>query len=206
MAAVSDLFETALDELARERCELDAHEAAWIAMVGEYDRSRQFEVDGFLTTVAALRNRCRMNHRTASAAVRLAKQLENLPATAAAFRAGEISRQHATMIANVYTAKRAEALGDAEATFAEASKSLNTDDIRDLIKYTVDALDGDGGGGNDGKEHEQNTFHVSPLAERVVVKGDLDREAGEIVATALKAMEHKLFPDRDDRAGIRASC
>ena len=175
MAAVSDLFETALDELARERCELDAHEAAWIALVGEYDRSCQYQTDGFLTTVAALRNRCRMNFATASAAVRLAKRLEQLPATAAAFAAGEISRQHATMIANAYTPKRAEALGDAEATFAEASKSLNTDDIRDLIKYTIDTLDGDGGAGNDGKEHDQNTLHVSPLAERVIVNGDLDQ-------------------------------
>ena len=62
-----------------------------------------------------------------------------------------------------------------------------------------DAIDGDGGAGNDNDEYDKNRFHASPLAGRVRLDGSLDKEAGEIVMTALDAMQAKLRQDGDTR-------
>ena len=199
MAAVSALFESALEELARERRELDAAEAAWVVKVGEYDRSQAWAADGFLSAAAAVRDRCNMTHAIASAAVRLAKRLEQLPATKTAFGAGEISREHARLIAAAYTPERSEALGDAEQTFAQAATQVHVGDLADLIKYTVGAIDGDGGAGDDEDEYAKNRFHASPVGDRVATNGSHCRETGEMIMAALDAIEAKLHPQGDGR-------
>ena len=199
MAAVTSPFESALDELARERRALDAAEAAWLASVAAYERSREWQAEGFLSAAAALRERCRMTHGAASSVLRFARRLERLPHTAAAFAAGRISRQHAKVIADAYTVERAAEFEAGEHEFAAAAENLHADDLRDLVKYATDSIDGDGGARADAQQYQHNRFHVSPLADRVAADGSLDRESGEIVMTALDAMGAELHPDRDRR-------
>ena len=67
----------------------------------------------------------------------------------------------------------------------------------------MDAIDGDGGAGNDRDEYAKNRFHASPLAGRVRMDGSLDKESGEIVMTALDAMQAKLQPRRRHPGPVR---
>jgi hypothetical protein len=92
VVAALEPFESALDEIVRERRELDAAEAAWLSKVGEYARSGAWAADGFLSASAALQHHCRMRRPVAGATVRWAVKLAQIPATAAAFAAGDISR------------------------------------------------------------------------------------------------------------------
>ena len=71
-----------MDGLVRGRRELDALEAQWLFMAGEYARSGECQADGFLTAAAAIQKRFRMD-------------------------AGDISRAHAAVIAAAYTDERA---------------------------------------------------------------------------------------------------
>ena len=87
MVAAVSVFASRLDGLARDRRELDQLEAEWLVRVGEYDRSREWQTDGYLTCAAALREKCRLTHGAARAAVQLARRLKILPATLAAFGA-----------------------------------------------------------------------------------------------------------------------
>ena len=199
MVAAVSVFTSRLDGLARDRRGLDQLEAEWLFRVGEYDRSREWQTDGYLTAAAALRQRCRMTHGTAHAAVRLTRRLETLPSTLAAFSAGRISRQHAQVIAGAFTPERADKLEGMDEIFATAAKRLNPAELANLVKVAVDAIDGDGGAGNDRDEYAKNRFHASPLAGRVRMDGSLDQEAGEIVMTALDAMQAKLKRDGDTR-------
>ena len=134
------------------------------------------------------------------AAVQLARRLEILPATLAVFSAGRISRQHARVIAGAFTPQRAEKLEGMDEIFATAARRLHPAELANLVKVAVDAIDGDGGAGNDRDEYAKNRFHASNLAGRVRMDGTLDNEAGEIVMTALDAMQAKLHQDGDTRA------
>jgi hypothetical protein len=200
MVAAVSVFTSRLDGLARDRRELDQLEAEWLFRVGEYDRSHEWQTDGYLTCAAALREKCRLTHGAASAAVRLARRLETLPCTLAVFSAGRMSRQHAQVIAGAFTPERADQLEGMDEIFATAAKRLNPAELANLVKVAVDAVDGDGGAGNDRDEYAKNRFHASPLAGRVRMDGSLDKESGEIVMTALDAMQAKLKRDGDTRA------
>jgi Domain of unknown function (DUF222) len=200
MVVAVSVFASRLDGLVRDRRELDQLEAEWLFRVGEYDRSHEWQTDGYLSAAAAIREKCRMTHGAASAAVRLARRLESLPFTLGVFSAGRMSRQHAQVIAGAFTPERADQLEGMDEIFATAAKRLNPNELANLVKVAVDAVDGDGGAGNDRDEYAKNRFHASPLAGRVRMDGTLDHEAGELVMTALDAMQAKLKQDGDTRA------
>ena len=207
MFDVLDELEVAVDKVFASERPLDVERVCRLAerveflrlrAVGEFDRSGAWEVDGFASPGAALRARCNLSHGAARGAVRLAARLCELPATAAAFAEGVISRQHAVVIAEAFTPERAGVLAGSEEVFAAAARRLVVGDLRRLVQYTVDALDGDGGAARDAVEWDKNRFHASLLAGRVVLDGSLDAESGELVMTALDAMRARLHP-RDDR-------
>jgi 5-methylcytosine-specific restriction endonuclease McrA len=199
MVATVSVFATRLDGLARDRRELDRLEAEWLFRVGEYDRSKEWQADGFLSAAAALRSKCRLTHGYAAATVRLARRLEVLPATLAAFEAGKISRQHAQVIADAFTPDRAEALAGLEEIFATAARRLNPKDLAGVVKVAVDAIDGDDGAGDDADQAAKNRLHASLVGGRVRLDGTLDKESGELVMAALDAMQAKLKRDDDSR-------
>src|SRR4051794_40171333 len=117
VAAVSP-FESRLEEIVRRRREIDAAEAEWLALIGEYHRSGEWHSDGHGSAAAAVRAACRMTGSEARTTVRLAKRLQELPLTAVAFGEGSISREHVVVIARAFTAKRTEELEPFEKIFA----------------------------------------------------------------------------------------
>src|SRR5476649_1846750 len=60
-----------------------------VRAIGEYDRSGAWAADNFVSTASALRAKLRCSPGKAHRLVRLARNLEHLPETAAAFGAGE---------------------------------------------------------------------------------------------------------------------
>ena len=185
--------------LGRGRCEADAIEAQWLFQVGEYTRSGVWQADGFLSAAAAIQQYCRMNAGAARAAVRLAKTLHRLPATQAAFDAGEISRAHASVLADAYTEERAEQLACIEAGLVEFAKQVDPKSLRAAVGQYTDAIDGDDGAGDDEKAYAKNKFHCSLVGDRVRGDLSLDPEAGEIVSAAVEAMAADLKVDGDQR-------
>ena len=132
----------------------------------------------------------------ARSTVRLAKRLQHLPQTAAAFADGSISRAHAVVIARAYTPRSAEALEPFEHIFANAAGNVDADDLRNVIRNVTDAVDGDGGASSDDEIYARRSLHSS--ATMGGVRGDwfLDPEGGDIVNVALAAqMETASVPD-----------
>src|ERR1700690_82543 len=185
-------FGSRLDGLARGRRELDALEAQWLFMAGEYARSGEWQADGVLSAAAAIQNRCHMNADAARRAVHLAKRLEQLPATQKAFDAGYISQAHAAMIANGYTDERAPKLAHIEEDLVDLARKVDPKSLRAAVQRYTDAIDGDNGAGNDEKQYDKNRFHASVVGDRVSANGSLDLESGEIVKTAVEAMAAQL--------------
>ena len=188
-----------LEGIVRGRGELDAIEAQWLCAVGEYARSGVWQADGFVSAASALQQRCRMTAGAARAAVRLAKALRHLPATERAFDAGKISRAHVAVMADAFTDERAGQLAPIEAALVELAQQVDPRSLREAVQRYTDAIDGDGGAGNDERQYAKNRFHASLVGERVRVDGSLDREAGEIVSAAVEAMAADLRVEGDTR-------
>ena len=72
--------------------QLDAAEAAWLAKVADYAVSGGWAADNYLSAAAAIGDHCHLTRTAATAAVRLAVKLLQLPDLAAAFAAGDTSR------------------------------------------------------------------------------------------------------------------
>src|SRR5712691_11746682 len=68
----------------------DRVECLRVRAIGAFDRSGEWQADGYLSAAAALRDRCRMTNGTARAAVELSRKLGRLAVVAEAFGAGEI--------------------------------------------------------------------------------------------------------------------
>jgi hypothetical protein len=188
-----------LEAIVRGRRELDAMEAQWLSMVGEYTSSGAWQADRFVTAAAAIQQRCHMNAGAARAAVQLAKRLRQLPATQAAFDAGQISRAHAWVLADAYSEERAEQLACIEAELVEFAKQVDPKSFRAAVRQYTDAIDGDGGAGDDEKAYAKNKFHCSLVGDRVLGNLSLDPEAGEIVSAAVEAMAADLKTEGDKR-------
>jgi hypothetical protein len=197
MFDVLDELEAAVEKLATSEAETDVARLSQLAERLEYqrlravaalDRSAAWQSDGALSTASWLRANCRLTHGAAAACIRLARRLESLPATSAAFEAGVISRRHAQVIADAYTPERADALAGVEPELVDVARRVHLQELRSLVSYVTDAIDGDGGAATATQEYERRRLHVSRLLDGMVaIDGLLDRDAGEIVLTALNA-------------------
>ncbi len=198
MAVAVSPFESRLEEIVRRRREIDAFEAEWVALVGEYDRSGEWRSDGHGSAAAAMRAGCRMTNGEARSTVRLAKRLARLPLVAAAFGEGSISRAHAVVIARA-TPDRVVELDPFEHIFSGAAVDLDTSDLQDVIRNVTDAIDGDGGARSDEEIYARRKLHSS--ATMGGVRGDwfLDPESGDLVNTALAAQMETATFDGDPR-------
>jgi hypothetical protein len=185
-----------LELLAKRRRELDAHEAAWLRELAEFDRSGDWAVDNFQNAASAIRHTCRMTHGVAHANVALARKLEQLPAVAEAFAAGDISARHADVIARAFTPKRAEAMEPFEEALVDAACNAAPDELGRAVRYVTDALDGDGGAASDEELHERRGYHMSRGLDRMLnVDGVFDPESAEIHERAIEAeMARDLRP------------
>src|SRR5438477_11502067 len=81
-----------------------------------FDKSGEYKADGALSLTAWLRWKCRLSGGAAMERVEIARHLEKLPKTGAAFAKGDVGYQHVAVLA-----RTAEHLGAAAARHEEAS-------------------------------------------------------------------------------------
>jgi len=163
-------------------------EFARLREIGAYDRSCEWAADGFVSTASALRSKCRSTHGRVQQAVELARKLDRLPETAAAFSAGEITREHAAVLARPCTPERAEMIDGIERELVDFARISNPNELRGALERMTDAFDGDGGARSDEAEHELNRVTLSAtLNGRGMLNGSLDAELTDLAQTAFNA-------------------
>lgn len=187
--------ESSLD-VAQLRRQMERLEFAWLRAVREAERSGEWRAEGFATTAAWLRARCNLAPAAASASVKLARALEDLPATAEAFAAGYISRAHAHVIAK---AARPE-LAEVEAPLVDVARVATPVELRQVVARITDALDGDDGAARANAQYDAEYLFVSPTLDGMVkIDGQLSPERGELVLTALDAVMESNRTARNPR-------
>src|SRR5438552_7841195 len=78
---------------------IDPLEAAFVTGVRRFDKSAEYKADGALLLAAWLRGKCKLSGGAALERVEIARQLEKLPETTAAFANGDVGFQHVAVLA-----------------------------------------------------------------------------------------------------------
>ena len=190
----AELLEAYVDSRRRER--IAAAESA--ALLAEIDRRRSFVADRYLTATAFVAHRAGDTHRSAAGLVRVARALEDMPHTAAAFRDGDID--------TVRVRRLVDARDTAPEPFREAEESLVEHAVRqDARTFTLTvglwrekeasaAMRRD-----ERRRFEQRRLTVSETFEGMIhLDADLDPISGETVITAIRSLAGPANRDGGD--------
>lgn len=191
--------------LAKVRNQL---EHAWLCAIEEYDRSEDWVEEGFAVAASALRVKCGMTQGQANASLKLARKLRQLPVVSDAFAAGEISRQHAAVVAEAYTTERATAINELEAPIVDAAKVATPKELGQIVQRITDALDGDDGAAGANEKYARRRLHMSEMLDGMVkLDGLFDPELGRRLRAQVNAMARTLTGQDSDRtpAELRAN-
>jgi hypothetical protein len=175
-------------------------EYAWLRALGEYDRSGDWAAEGFVNAAAALRARTGIAHGVASASLKLAGKLHELALVSEAFAAGDISRQHAAVIAEAFTPERAAALRGLEQPLVDAAMAATPRQLHQIVERITGALDGDDGAAAAHARYQRRRLHLSRTLDGMVM-GDfvLDGEDGELLIDAVQQMARRHAAAGDGR-------
>ncbi len=199
MATAIAPFESALEEIVRERRQVDAAEAAWLAKVADYAVSGGWAADNYLSAAAAIGDHCHLTRAAATAAVRLAVKLLQLPELTAAFAAGDTSRAHVEVVARAYTRDRAAEFDQHQDALTLLAVNATPKDLYQAVTRITDTIDGDGGAASDDEIYEKRSLHSSETTGGVRGSWFLDGEGGMTVNAALDAQMETAHIDDDPR-------
>jgi len=132
--------------------------------------------------------------------VELARKLEQLPEVADAFGSGEVSRAHAQVIANAYTPERASEIANLEGALVDAARAAHPNDLRNVVRYVTDAIDGDGGAAQDEAIFTRRQWYMSRTLDGMLkIDGLVDGEAAEYWEQAVNAEMERDYLSGDTR-------
>ncbi|MDP3711565.1 MAG: DUF222 domain-containing protein [Mycobacteriales bacterium] len=173
--------------------------AAKLTALDAIERTEAWRVDGCKAAWSALRARTRMSEADARTHVRMRKQLAALPLVSAAFAAGEVSREHAKVLASALTllgrhiigtvwAGRPEWFTAQEAAFLQAARLTDSATLRTELDKRVRALAPEPKARDDAHRHDRRTASITPgYDEMWDLSALLDADGGQLVATAVAA-------------------
>ncbi len=182
-------------------------EHAWLGAIEEYDRSEEWVEEGFAVAASALRVKCGLTQGAANASLKLARKLRQLPVVSDAFAAGEISRQHAAVVAEACTTERATTISELEKPIVDAAKVATPKELGQIMQRITDALDGDDGATSANEKFARRRLHMSEMLDGMVkLDGLLDPELGQRLRAQVNAMARTLKDQDPDRtpAELRA--
>src|ERR671913_257586 len=201
------LSDAALAEQVLElRRLLDRLEGQWLHQLAAVDGrgAAGAEADQQIGSTAAwLRNRLRLDARTATSAVRTARALFRGPlaATAEALTGGELSPAHAQVLAHGTHPLPDQTTVEAEPVLVEAARRLDPGGLRRLLGHLLQVADPEGADRDRERRHARRGLWLAPTFEGMVaVDGLLEPEAGQTLLAALEPLARPADA-QDTRSG-----
>jgi uncharacterized protein DUF222/HNH endonuclease len=169
--------------------QLQHQQAKFTHRLRNFDLAHAGAATGALTTAAYLRDRLHMSANQAAQQVMLARQLDALPETAKALAAGEISYQHAAVIASCARKLGAEVVAPHEQTLVDCAKEVDPFSLGRVTEHLEHCVDPDGSLGFFEQQHERRTLQLHRHEDGMyTLRGIFDREGGALIATGLDAL------------------
>src|SRR2546423_5934884 len=194
---LSGLDDASLGEpLIEIREVIDRSESVFADGVRRFDKSGEYRADGALSLTAWLRWKCKLSGSAAMERVEIARQLEKLPETAAAFANGDVGFQHVAVLARTAEHVGAAAVRKDEASLLKAAQTMDPGQFTTLAKNFEHRVDAAGALAEANRAYERRYFHISEPQDGLVrLDGLLDAEGGATLRTALQAF---MKPVKDD--------
>jgi hypothetical protein len=167
---------------------LESLRSVFSSQLRDLERSGAYAAQGALSAAAWLRSECRLSPNAAAEQVRVARSLPQLPETAAAFAAGEISFAHAAQLSRCAEEVGLATLQEAQPLLLSAARQLDPLRLRLLTRHLRYCLDPDGAQAAAEELHQRRGLHLSQSLEGVFyLEGRLEAEGGSLLQKALEA-------------------
>ena len=189
-------------ELTKQLERLDAER---LRRLRRFELSGAWAQDGSLSTQSWLRNHTRMGAGEAAERVRVARRLEDMPLTGAAFAEGEIGYRHVRVIARAVDTSPAcaQALADVESLLVDYARERGPSSLARVVDHWKYRVDADAFERGEQERFDRRDLKISSLLDGMhALGGLLDAEGAAIVKTALNAYD-KPLPDERRCAGQR---
>ncbi len=175
---------------------IDPLEAIFATGVRRFDKSGEYKADGALSLTAWLRWKCKLSGGAAMERVEIARQLEKLPETQAAFAKGDVGFQHVAVLARTAEHVGAAAVRKEEGRLLQAAQTMDPGQFTTVAKNFEHRVDAAGALAEANHAYQRRYFHIGEPQDGLVrLDGVLDAEGGAILRTALQAF---MQPIKDD--------
>jgi hypothetical protein len=175
---------------------IDRSESVFADGVRRFDKSGEYKADGALSVTEWLRSRCKLSAGAAAERVEVARQLEELPKTEAAFATGELGYQHVVVMARAAEHVGAAAVRKEEASLLQVAQTMDPGKFTGVAKNFEHRVDAAGALAEANHAYHRRYFHVSEPQDGIVrLDGVLDTEGGATLRTALQPF---MKPIKDD--------
>jgi len=176
---------------------IDPLEAVFASGVRRFDKSGEYRDQGALSVTDWLRSRCRLSDGAAAERVEVARQLERLPQTQAAFANGDLGYQHVAVLARAAEHVGAAAVRKEEASLVQTAQTMDPGRFTTVAKNFEHRVDAAGALAEANHAYQRRYFHLSEPQDGIVrLDGILDVEGGAMLKTALNAL--MPAPGKDD--------
>jgi uncharacterized protein DUF222 len=183
---------------------IDALEAVFAGGLRRFDQSGEYAAEGALSIVAWLKWKCKLSGGAAAERVGIAKQLERLPRTEAAFARGDVGYQHVAVLARAAEHVGAAAVRQAETSLLQAAQTMDPGQFTGVAKQFEHRVDAAGALAEANRAYQRRYLHLGePVDGLVRLDGLLDAEGG---ATLRAAMQPFLKPIKDDTRSFGQRC
>jgi hypothetical protein len=185
---LTGLDDAALGEpLIEIRTVIDHSEAAFADGVRRFDKSREYKADGALSVTDWLRWKCKLSGGAAAERVEIARQLEKLPQTEAAFASGDLGYQHVAVMARAAEHVGAAAVRKAEPSLLQAAQTMDPGKFTSVAKNFEHRVDAEGALAETNRAYQRRYLHLGEPQDGLVrIDGLLDAEGGATLKTALQ--------------------
>src|ERR1051326_7429920 len=185
-----------LKELFRHRNAIDAEIQRRLLRL---DKTQAYDADGSLTAKAWLRWNCNLTHSVASDRVEVARQMQSLPLTTTALAAGEISYEHAALIARTRQQLGNLWPAESEEILVTAAREMDPMRLRRATIHLRYCLQPDGVLEEANAGDERRFLHLNQTFGGVfVLNGQLGADDGATLKAALMSVLRPPAED-DDR-------
>src|SRR6266852_8621600 len=185
---LSTLDDASLGEpLIEIREVIDRSESVFADGVRRFDKSGEYKADGALSLIAWLKWKCKLSGGAAAERVEIARQLEKLPKTEAAFASGDLGYQHVALIARTAEHVGAAAVRKEEGRLLQAAQTHDPGQFLGVTKNFEHRVDAEGALTETNQAHARRYLHLGePQNGMVRIDGLLDAEGGATLRTALE--------------------
>ncbi|HKV30579.1 MAG TPA: DUF222 domain-containing protein [Candidatus Dormibacteraeota bacterium] len=175
---------------------IDRSESVFADGVRRFDKSGEYRADGALSLTDWLRWKCKLSGGAALERVEIARQLEQLPKTEAAFATGDLGYQHVVVMARAAAHVGAAAVRQEEASLLQAAQTMDPGTFTGIAKNFEHRVDAAGALAEANHAYQRRYLHIGePVDGLVRLDGVLDAEGGATLRTALQPF---MKPVNDD--------